>query len=119
MNRSARACFFDASALVKVFVNENGSAEVKGWFERESTKYTTPFCFYETLGVFKRKWLKKELSLDEYRDACFRLTVWHGASSRRIQDIDITSYKALPLLKRLITDYEIDASDAFQIISVK
>ena len=114
-----RACFFDASALVKVYAEEIGSDVVRGCFNRELTKYTTPFCFYETLTALKRKWLKTELTLDAYRAASYRLTLWYGASSRCIKDIEITSYEALPLLKHLITTYEMDVSDAFQIISVK
>jgi predicted nucleic acid-binding protein len=120
MSPAARACLFDASALVKVYVTEDGSAEVRAMFNRESTKYTTPFCFHETLGVFKMKWLRKELALEEYRKACFSVTAWYGAVTRQLEDdIAFTSYEAMPHLRHLITTYEMDASDAFQIISVK
>ena len=117
---TARACFFDASALVKVYATEDGSDLVKPFFRSEPTKYTTPFCFYETLTALKAKWMyRKELTQEQYSSACLSLTAWYGASSRQIKDIDFTSYQSMPMLRDIIGKYQIDASDAFQIISVK
>jgi hypothetical protein len=53
--RSTRADFFDASALAKVYADEEYSEIVRRYFNNRSTKYTTPFCFYETLTVLKSK----------------------------------------------------------------
>lgn len=120
MSTSARACLFDASALVKVYASEDGSDLVKRFFDGEPTKYTTPFCFYETLGVLKTKWLyRNELTEDQYVDASIRLTAWYGATSARIEDIDFSSYQTLPMLKEIIRRHKVDASDAFQIISAR
>lgn len=57
MSVAARANCFDASALVKIYVHQNGSDIVRPYFEREPTKYATPFCYYEALSVLKGKWL--------------------------------------------------------------
>jgi predicted nucleic acid-binding protein len=120
MSVAVRACFFDASALVKVYAQEDGSEVVKPFFDGSPTKYTTPFCFYEALGVLKVKWqYRKELTHAEYIAASLRLTTWYGASSSRINDIDFTSYEALPMIREIISKYQIDASDAFQLVSVK
>ena len=50
---AGRAVCFDASALVKLYVNESDHEKVRAVFRAEPTKYTTPFCFYETLSVLK------------------------------------------------------------------
>ena len=72
---AARANCFDASALVKLYVDEVGSGIVRNYFNRESTKYTTPFCFYEALNVLKVKWMyRKELTKKQYLGAAFELT---------------------------------------------
>jgi predicted nucleic acid-binding protein len=74
MRTAFRADFFDASALAKVYTDEPCSAVVRQYFNGRATKYTTPFCFYESLNVLKGKWKHKgQLTLDQYVDAAFQL----------------------------------------------
>ena len=122
MNRPPpRANCFDASALVKVFSSEAGSDLVRDYFNNRSpTKYTTPFCFYETLGVLKVKWLyRNELTQAEYTDAAFRLVAWFGASTRYAKDIDLKDPTVFVRVRELAAKHSLDLSDAFQIVSVK
>lgn len=117
---AARANCFDASALVKLHVDEDGATKVRKYFSQEATKYTTPFCFYEALSVLKVKWMyRNELAKEEYLDAAYRLTAWYGASSRRIKDIDFNSPEIIKEAHRLVDETSLDLSDAFQILSVK
>lgn len=70
-----RANCLDASALVKLHVAEDGAKIIRTYFDREPTKYTTPFCFYEALNVLKVKWLyRKAMTKEQYLDAAFRLS---------------------------------------------
>ena len=72
--RAARADFFDASALAKIYSDEPCSDVVREYFRSRATKYTTPFCFYEAMNVLKGKWKHKgQLTIDQYLDAAFRL----------------------------------------------
>jgi predicted nucleic acid-binding protein len=121
MNSTAgRANFFDASALVKLYISESGTEIVRPYFDRETTKYTTPFCFYEALNVLKVKWLyRKEITRDEYLQASFHLLAWYGAASDGINDLDFTSTATFSDTKRLVEKTSLDLSDAFQILSVK
>lgn len=115
-----RASLFDASALVKVFSNEPGTDIVRPYFDSETTKYTTPFCFYEALNVLKGKWLyKKQLTKDEYLNAAYRLSVWFGASSQKIRDIEFVELMKFAKLKNLVESTSLDLSDCFQILSIK
>jgi predicted nucleic acid-binding protein len=116
-----RANCFDASALIKVFTLEVGSDIVREYFHsRSPTKYTTPFCFYETLNVLKVKWLyRKELTKEEYTEAAFRLVAWFGASIRYTQDIDLKEPTVFFSVRELAERHSLDLSDAFQIVSVK
>ena len=118
--RAARADFFDASALAKVFTDEPGSDVIRQYFRGRSTKYTTPFCFYETMNVLKGKWKHKgQLTLEKYLDAAFQLTAWFGASSARVKDLDFTDPLTFAEAKAIALRSELDLSDAFQILSVK
>jgi predicted nucleic acid-binding protein len=116
-----RANCFDASALIKVFTREQGSDVVRDYFNNRSpTKYTTPFCFYETLNVLKVKWLyRKEISKDEYTASAFRLVAWFEASTRYANDIDLKNPIVFFRVRELAERHSLDLSDAFQIISVK
>jgi len=115
-----RANCFDASALVKVFVEEVGSNIVREYFNHRSpTKYTTPFCFYETLSALKLKWLRGQLTKEQYTEASFRLVAWFGSSTRYARDIDLAEPAVFFRVRDIAERYGIDLSDAFQVISVK
>jgi len=117
---AVRANFFDASALVKLHVHEEGSRIIRPYFDGQPTKYTTPFCYYEALNVLKVKWLyRKEIAKEQYLDAALRLTAWFGSTSRGIKDIDFTEPTTFQAARRLVDKTSLDLSDAFQILSVK
>ncbi len=115
-----RADFFDASALAKVYCDEPGSTRVREYFRSRATKYTTPFCFYETMNVIKGKWkYKGEIALDRYLEAAFQLTAWYGASSPKVEDLDFTDPLTFAEARAISERNGLDLSDAFQILSVK
>lgn len=119
-SNAVRANCFDASALVKLHVTEEGAGSVRDYFNREATKYTTPFCFYEALNVLKMKWqYRKEISRDDYLQASFKLAAWYRLATIHIRDIDFTSRTTFAEAQRLVENTSLDLSDAFQILSVK
>lgn len=119
-NDSARANCLDASALVKLHVEEIGSDIVRKYVNSEPTRYTTPFCYFEALNVLKVKWLyRKEISREEYHKAAFSLTAWFSYISKQVRDLDFTDPLIFRDVQTLSERYSIDLSDAFQILSVK
>jgi len=108
----------DASALVKLYVNEDRSNILRDYLQRRPTYYTTPFCFYETLNVLKAKRLKEKITPQEYHDATFALTRWFTDNSGRIRDIDFTNRDVFRDVQTIAQRYNTDLSDAFQILSV-
>jgi predicted nucleic acid-binding protein len=111
--------YFDASALVKVFIEEDYSRVVSEAFYSEPTRCTTIFCYYETLSAFKRKWLKKEITQEQYADASFKLTAWFSHFVRRTPDLDFTDSSVFKEVTDIAQRNSLDLSDAFQILSVK
>lgn len=93
MNASAvRANCLDASALVKLYVNEPGSEILEKYLKKHPTKYTTPLCFYEALTVLKVMWLyRNQITKDEYFNVSFSMTAWFSSTSQQIIDIDFLS----------------------------
>lgn len=117
---AARADFFDASALARVYTEEPHSGVVREYFRRAATKYTTPYCFYEAMNVLKGKWAHKDqLTHQQYLDAAFQLAAWYGASSSRVKDLDFTDPMTFKAARDIAERHMLDLSDAFQIVSVK
>ena len=120
MDSPPRANCFDASALVKAWVDEPGCGPARLYFNTQSPmKYTTPFCYFETLSVLKGKWLRGDISREVYLDAAFGVTVWFQAANRKVKDLDLTHPPTFIRAREIVERYGIDLSDAFQILSVK
>ena len=119
-SHAGRAVLFDASALVRLYVPEPSHEKVRTYFNESSTKYTTPFCFYETLSALKTNWLHKgKLDRAQYLDAAFRLSAWYEATNSEITDLNFTDPALLKSARQIVESHGIDLSDAFQILSMK
>lgn len=113
--------YLDACAVVKIFIEEEGSKELKKYFEMESNFWMTSICFIEALGVLKKKCLHdKSITKREYLDACDELMVTIEEKIIRIDEFSITNSETFREVEKLVEQYEkIDVSDAFQIVSIK
>jgi predicted nucleic acid-binding protein len=119
---SARAVCLDASVLVKSRVQEPHSDLVRAWLTNEPVCYTTPFCFYEALNIFKSKWkYQGQLTASQYSAACSSLITWFGGISRAgfVNDPDLTSPEAYRWVRDTVQSSGLDFSGAYQIYSVK
>jgi predicted nucleic acid-binding protein len=119
-SQAVRANCLDASALVKLYVKEDGSDILQRYFQNEATRYTTPLCFYEALTTLKVKWLyRKEITKDDYLILSFSMAAWFSHVSRQIRDLDFLSPIVFRDARSIVERYGLDLSDAFQILSVK
>lgn len=120
-----RIHYLDASAIVKLFINEKGSDALRAYFTKEKESnfyYMTSLCFAEALGVLKVKYFnQKVISDEEYFYACDQLLAWAAGNTIEIEDIEIKDRMVFTEVENLIKKYgkSIDVSDAFQIVSVK
>ncbi len=67
----------------------------------------------------KQKYLRKELDRSQYLDAAVDLTAWFGARERQIKDIELHSPGVIMEVRRIADTYDLDFSDAFQILSIR
>lgn len=119
MSIALHATCFDASALVKRYVDEPGSDALRAYWTMQKTRYTMPFCLYETLGVLKRHKLKDRLTKEAYLKSATDLVVWFRASRSRIRDLDFTDREVFHDARELATDTDLELSDAFQLLSLQ
>jgi predicted nucleic acid-binding protein len=117
-----RPYYLDASALVKLVAEEQGSGELRHFFEEQSTMLTTSLCVGEALGVLKGKHLHKSPPDQEaYFTACYQLIVYVYYPQPRIQleDLPLGDFSVLREAEEMTKLYPIDLSDALQLVTLK
>ena len=123
-----RIHYLDASAIVKLFIDEVGSDTLRKYFNKESHFSTTSICFAEALGVLKvMRFNRKEITDEQYFCACEELLAYASDNTIKIEDVEIKDRMVFVKVENLVRKYNsgkrrdetIDISDAFQIVSVK
>jgi predicted nucleic acid-binding protein len=118
--------YLDASALVKLYIEEKGSHHLRDFFYSVTHNFkTTWLCLAESLVVLKNKWRgpqskKMDTKIETYeylKAVSFLITEWRD----RIETDDIKSVDpSVPLQVRKIAEkYNLDYSDALQLWSFK
>jgi predicted nucleic acid-binding protein len=111
--------YLDASALVKLFVEEDGSDTVRHYFNKKTSFYTTSICFAEALGALKRKYEKRKITQEAYLKACNQLVAHISLKAIDIDDIGITDRRTYWKVDKTAEKYNLDISDALQILTLK
>jgi hypothetical protein len=123
-----RIHYLDASAIVKLVLNETGSVELRQYFGKESSFTATSLCFAEALGVLKvKRFYQKSLTDEEYFAGCDELMAYVADDTIKIEDIEVKDRCVFDEVEKMTRKYNegkpkdetIDISDAFQIVSVK
>lgn len=116
-----KANYLDASAAVKLVLEEAGSTNIKRYFGNRSGFFLTSLSLAEALGVFKRKLFHNEATKKRYFDACYLLLAWVRGKPKgiHIDDIDLSDIEVFKQAEDLSRQHHIDLSDSLQIVSVK
>ena len=117
---AAHINFLDASALVKLVLNEDRSDKLHSYLKSAPRWYTTPFCFYESLNVLKRKLRTHGISDDQYYRFSFSIMAnfRNTPADIYLRDIDLTDPIIFSYTQEICKKHKLDLSDAFQIISI-
>ena len=118
--------YLDASALIKLILDipdeKPGHKEINEFFiNNPGPFFTTSLCFSETLGTLKRKFLKKEISIDKYLNSAEKLFINVSGPSPKIKidnKLPIDSKELFENAAKLVNNYKIDLIDAMQIMTV-
>ena len=130
---AVKVCYLDASALVKLVADdrdeEPGRDAVREYYRTNANMRATPYCVAETLSVFKRKFLQKRISRDEYKryvKAFVHTIIGANLTIEEPQSSEWVGFGSsiLPILKllseaeTLLDKYEIDFIDCVQIANI-
>ncbi len=115
-----RANYLDASAIIKVLVDEPESRFVAEYFKGPHSFYTTTLCFAEALGVLKAKYFRHHHITEKgYLNRSYLLTVWIRDRRIKLDEVPLSDPKIFEEVEAIVKKYQIDTSDALQIVTIK
>lgn len=115
-----RPNYFDASAMVKLVVEEDFSDRVRSYAfaPSQSWRLCTSYCLVEAMNVLKAKANREELSNRGYIAGSRRLVRLVKTETVRLVQTNFLFLDSFAEAERLVRSYAIDFLDAFQIISI-
>ena len=113
-----RTHYLDASAIIKLLIDEEGTAALRSYMDSHATRVTTSLCFAETLGVLKAKHNHKRISAEQYLAACEELIADLRNETLVIEDIGLTERRVFDEVEILCRKHRLDLSDAFQLLTL-
>ena len=119
-----KAHYLDASALVMLV--DDSARESKGrdalrkYYNEHTSMYSNCYCLGEAFGVFKRKYLRQEITEDQYTKYVQDLIDHTVGWKLQIDEVDILLPIVSSETERLIRKWKdrIDFLDCFQIVTV-
>ena len=118
--RYIKASHLDASAAVKLVLQERGSEQLRSYFASPANFYITSVCLAEALGVFKRKRLRDEISEKQYLTTCHLLLGYLRNPPRiHMDEIELSSVDIFAKAEEIARRHQLDLSDSLQLVSVK
>lgn len=112
-----KARYFDASALVKLVLNEPHSEAVRAFARANTNLYTNSLCFGEAFGVLKTKWMKRRLTIDAYY-AGVRTLTRDVRNKIQFDELDWLVPSTQHEIDRLGRKHHLDLSDALQLVTI-
>ena len=105
-DKAIKTHYLDASAILKLFIKEDGSEKLEEYFSRHSVFFTTSLCFAEALSVLKRKKNKEKiLNQETYLAAAEDLCISAFGCTIEIDDISIAQPNAFRETERMAKKY--------------
>jgi predicted nucleic acid-binding protein len=111
--------FWDASAAVKLVLNEDGCEKVRSYFATKRGGHSiTDVCLVEALSVLKRN--KKKLGQSSYLGRCFMLISYIRNGRMNLVETELQKIAIWNETERIAKNYDnLDVSDALQIVTIQ
>jgi predicted nucleic acid-binding protein len=109
---------FDATALVKLVVDEQGSRAIRQLCSTPEVIRTTWLCLAEAYGVVKRHWQKEKWTAERYCGKIFDLQHYVQRRIKLEGSINL-SQRDFRETERIHGQYRIDFSDALLVVVLR
>lgn len=123
-SESVKFKYLDASALIKLVVEEEDGHLIREFFHTNTSFCTTSLCLAEALGRLKGLWKKGrkdglKLSTDQYFKAARELIMDAWGTRIELDELRLLDPIIHAEVETLAMKYDIDLSDALQLITIK
>ncbi len=112
----AKVHYLDASALLKLVIDEGDCGPVRRFFNSNTNFCTTPLCLAEAIGVLKRKWEGGQIEADEYFAATRALII--NANRIELDDVGLVDLSVHAQVEAKAKQHSLDLSDSLQLITI-
>jgi predicted nucleic acid-binding protein len=109
--------YLDASAFVKLAVDEPGSRSVRDYFNKTPNACITLVSFIEALGVLKRNWNDRWNDPDYHR-AVEHLVQWVYGGKPKIDDVSLAEPAIFRDVSNMAMKHNLDFADALQLFTI-
>lgn len=110
--------YLDASALVKLVVDETDSQRLREFFRGNTNFHATSLCLGEALGVLKGKWARRDISDDVYYSATRRLVIDAWGKRIGLDSVELLDPKMHSEIEAMAKKHSLDLSDALQLVTI-
>lgn len=107
--------YLDASALVKLVIDEGQHEPVRAFFNAKTNFHATSLCIMEALGAIKAKWINGRINQEAYLQATRKLVIDSWGKRIRTDNIDLFTPEGLQATEELARKHTLDLSDALQL----
>ena len=116
-----RFFWLDTSAIVKLFIKEQGSDVISEVFSHRpgDNFYSTEYCIYEFFNVLKRKLTNECFPLENYLRAIFILQSHVRSRALKLYSFDSNYVQLFNDTRDIIRKYSLDYTDAIQFVLMK
>ncbi len=114
----AKVRYLDASALVKLVVDEADSQPMRAFFNSNTNFCATSLCLAEALGVLKGKWGRNQITTDQYFSATRQLVIEARGKRIEIDDLGLVNPSVHAEVERMAKKHGLDLSDALQLLTI-
>ncbi|WP_076418337.1 hypothetical protein [Colwellia sp. UCD-KL20] len=120
IEKEIRTHLLDASALVKLFIEEDGSKLLREYYDEYSVFWTTTPCLIEVLGILKCKYLyKSQLTKNKYLEISAEIMAYFRNKDILIVEDEMTNLYLFNQVEIIVGKYSLDIIDAFQLVTLQ
>ncbi len=109
--------YLDASALIKLVVDEPGSKSIHNYYNSTPNACITLISFIESLGVLKRKW-KGQWDKPDYHKAVEDLLIMIYGGKPEVDNMTLADPATFKNVSKMAKQYNLDFADALQLFAI-
>jgi predicted nucleic acid-binding protein len=117
MSIAVKVKYFDTSAIVKLFLNEEGSKRLRDYYNNHTSFCCTEMTFYEAMGALKKK-LFKGKTKNRYFKSIEELALIGWGGKLEIEKVKMNDFSVFKEVHDIAVKYNIDVADAIQIFAI-